>query len=110
MRTIILSAILIAAPAHGMVFMWRDSAGVNHYTNKEHEIPARYRAKAKPLYPEATDARHVQPINPAENVKTNAQPLPVTALPAVAAPLQKNIPPAAPARRSSRRRGSAEEE
>jgi hypothetical protein len=46
---------LVALPAQSMVYTWRDSAGITHYTNKVHEIPPRYKAKAKPLYPEPAD-------------------------------------------------------
>ncbi|MDD2541463.1 MAG: DUF4124 domain-containing protein [Desulfuromonadaceae bacterium] len=38
--------------AYGTVYSWRASNGVVHYTNKEYEIPAHYRAKAKALYNE----------------------------------------------------------
>lgn len=38
-----------------MVYTWRDSDGTTHYTNKAHEIPTRYKAKAKPLYSELAD-------------------------------------------------------
>jgi hypothetical protein len=38
-----------------MVYSWTDAVGVEHYTNKEYEIPARYRAKVKARYPEQGD-------------------------------------------------------
>jgi hypothetical protein len=49
---LILFMLLLSAAAHGMVYCWNDSGGIMHYTNKENEIPARYRAKARPLYHE----------------------------------------------------------
>lgn len=54
---LIFSAIIaVTSPVYGMVYTWSDSAGVRHFTNKEHEIPASFRAKAKSLYPEQGDS------------------------------------------------------
>lgn len=39
-----------------MIYSWTDSAGIAHYTNKEYEIPLRYRAKVKARYPEPGDS------------------------------------------------------
>lgn len=39
-----------------MVYSWTDAAGIAHYTNKEYEIPLRYRAKVKARYPEPGDS------------------------------------------------------
>lgn len=47
--------IIIETPAQGMVYAWSDSFGIRHYVNSVYDIPARYRARAKPLYPEASD-------------------------------------------------------
>lgn len=44
--------LFFSSPAYGTVYSWRASNGIVHYTNKEYEIPARYRAKAKALYNE----------------------------------------------------------
>ena len=65
---------VFAIPAHGMVYSWSDSAGVSHYTNKEYEIPNRYRAKVKSRYPEPGDgggsvASQIVQQNPQANVK-----------------------------------------
>lgn len=111
---------LFASSAHCLVYMWKDSAGIAHYTNKEYDIPDRYKPKVRALYPEATDARPLQQMNPAEQSKINVQQLPLPAQPAkpaeplnvqptVVSPLQKNVAPAAPARRGGRRRESVEE-
>jgi hypothetical protein len=61
MKIMVAGVILAASPAHGVVYMWRDSAGIVHYTNKEYDVPARYKAKAKVLYPEASDSGTSQP-------------------------------------------------
>ena len=68
---IVLTLMLPALPAQGIVFMWRDSAGIVHYTNKEHEIPVRYKARAKPLYPEAGDSAPGQSANQSNNQNSN---------------------------------------
>lgn len=52
----ILFVLLLTSPANGMVYSWIDSAGVAHYTNKEYEIPTRYRPKVKARYPEQGDS------------------------------------------------------
>ena len=44
--------LFFSSPACGTVYSWRASNGVVNYTNKEYEIPVRYRAKAKALYNE----------------------------------------------------------
>jgi len=53
--TLAVLALVIPSAAFGMLFNWTDSAGIKHYTNKEYDIPVRYRAKAKHLYPEQAD-------------------------------------------------------
>ncbi|MDD2734424.1 MAG: hypothetical protein PHF56_10825 [Desulfuromonadaceae bacterium] len=55
-KAILLLLTLLSSPAYGMVYSWTDAVGVEHYTNKEYEIPARYRAKVKARYPEPGDA------------------------------------------------------
>lgn len=52
----ILFLLLLTSPANGMVYSWTDSAGIAHYTNKEYEIPLRYRNKVKARYPEPGDS------------------------------------------------------
>jgi len=68
---------LVSSPAQGMVYMWRDSAGIAHYTNKEYDVPSRYKANVKTLYPEASDFGTIQPST------TNAQAVPVAQPPAI---------------------------
>lgn len=52
----VLFVLFLLSPANGMVYSWTDSAGIAHYTNKEYEIPLRYRAKVKARYPEPGDS------------------------------------------------------
>jgi hypothetical protein len=58
--------VLVSEPSSALatVFVWHDSAGVAHYANKGYEIPERYRAKAKVLYPEQGDTAAQQQVVP----------------------------------------------
>ena len=68
---------LIASFAYGMVYTWTDSSGIRHYTNKEYEIPVRYRPNAKSLYPEQVDtAAPSQQNHQIERLKSEAQSTP----------------------------------
>ena len=121
---IVVAVVLVASPALSMVYMWRDAAGITHYTNKEYDIPASYKARAKALYPEATDSGQNQlqggngqaNPNPVVVVQppVKQQPRPVhveppkapsvvtpVATPAVTAP-QSNTPRSQPRRRVPR--------
>lgn len=71
-KCILLMLLLFVSPAYGMVYTWTDSVGVAHYTNKQHEIPERFRAKAKALYPEQGDAAAQQQVMPAVQVQSPA--------------------------------------
>lgn len=57
--------ILITEQSHCMVYMWKDTAGVTHYTNKDYEIPPRFSSRVKLLYPEAAE----KPVGLADNTK-----------------------------------------
>lgn len=75
----ILLVLVLSIPAYGLVYTWTDVAGLAHFTNKEYEIPDRYRARAKVLYPEPSDnaafpqSAQLQPetsaIQPAQQAK-----------------------------------------
>lgn len=80
---LVLFVLLLPLPAHGMVYKWTDSAGVAHFSNKAYEIPARYRAKAKSLYPEPGDTE-----TPLQNVQTQQ----TLALKASPSPVQQSKP------------------
>jgi hypothetical protein len=41
--------LFFASAAYGEIYTWKDSRGTAFYTNSLHEIPARYRSKAKIL-------------------------------------------------------------
>jgi hypothetical protein len=60
-KIILILLTFITSTAHGMVYSWTDTAGIAHYTNKEYEIPARYRAKVKARYPELSDVSAPRP-------------------------------------------------
>jgi hypothetical protein len=66
---VVIVVLALASSAYGMVFSWTDSAGIKHFSNKREEIPERYRAKAKPLYPEPTDSLPVQQNAQSQPVK-----------------------------------------
>lgn len=115
MKIMIVGVMLTTSPAQGMVYMWRDSAGIAHYTNKEYDVPARYKAKAKVLYPEASDSGTVQPGTANAQAVSAAQPPAITNQNAgpegqpvtrSAAPVTqiKSTPPTTPERRGRRQR------
>lgn len=67
-------ALLLPSASFGMVFSWSDSAGIRHFTNREDEIPERYRARAKRLYPEQADIPAPQQnAQTQQNAKPEAQ-------------------------------------
>jgi hypothetical protein len=122
MKIMMVVVILMASPAQGMVYVWRDSAGISHYSNKEYDIPVRFKARAKALYPEAADSGQIQPqsgniqaspivqsqpitnqqARPAEQSKEN----PTVTVPQIISPSPRTTP-----RRERRQRDrSAEEE
>ena len=54
-RLLVVILLMQASVVQADVYTWTDVRGIAHYTNKEYEIPVRYRAKAKPLHLEAVD-------------------------------------------------------
>ena len=123
-KYVLLLLMMVSAPAYGMVYTWTDSAGITHFTNKEYEIPARYRARVKARYPEQTDT-----AAPQQNFQTPSPSLPPTAavpevkpavpqakpeqpaksIPAVSTPPPQQNPPPQATRKGRRSRGSSEE-
>ncbi|HEY4743373.1 MAG TPA: hypothetical protein VIH45_01855 [Desulfuromonadaceae bacterium] len=73
-----------SSSAWGLVYSWTDTRGITHYTNKEYEIPAPYRAKTKALYPEQGD------VAPAQQTDQGHQ---VTPAPPPAKPAEPTPPP-----------------
>ena len=61
--TCTLLCLMIAASADCIIFRWKDTSGTVHYTNKEYEIPSRYRAGVKELYPELADQPSGQSVS-----------------------------------------------
>lgn len=95
----LLFALLLISPANAMVYSWTDSAGITHYTNKEYEIPLRYRAKVKARYPEQGDSsisitpQNVQPSQAEQSVMTQPQTLQANQKPEPAKTVQTDFPP-----------------
>ncbi|MGD0586998.1 MAG: hypothetical protein ABSA86_14725 [Oryzomonas sp.] len=54
-RLLVVILLMQASGVHADVYTWTDVRGIAHYTNKEYEIPERYKAKAKPLHLEAVE-------------------------------------------------------
>lgn len=71
---LVMVVMLPASPVNALVYIWRDSAGILHYTNKEHEIPERYKARSKAIYPEAGDSAPNQRTNQSVQAKPDEQP------------------------------------
>lgn len=46
MKWLLIVILLVAATAQADIYRWRDGRGAMHYTNREDEIPARYRNRA----------------------------------------------------------------
>ena len=103
----LLVLMLLALPAHGLVYTWTDSAGIKHFTNKEYEVPARYRARTKSLYPEQADSGASQ-----QNVQTTqAKPEePIRATQPVIAPESPKPKVERATKRGRRSRGSSEDD
>ena len=121
MKIMMVGVMLMASPAQGMVYMWRDSSGIAHYANKEYDIPARYKAKAKALYPEAADSGQAQPQSGNVQASPIVQVQPIINQQAKPAEQQKDQPivtvpqintssPRARPRRERQRDRNAEEE
>jgi hypothetical protein len=49
MKKLLVILLFLASSAHGEIYTWKESGGTAHYTNDQHEIPERYRARAKVL-------------------------------------------------------------
>ena len=76
--------LMVAASADCLVYKWKDTSGTVHYTNKEYEIPSRYRSRVKTPYPELADLSSGQPVStvpqtlPQTLPQTVPQPVPQT--------------------------------
>ncbi|MDR3578645.1 MAG: hypothetical protein P4L44_01640 [Oryzomonas sp.] len=88
-RLLVVMLLMQASGVRADVYTWTDVRGTAHYTNKEYEIPVRYRPKAKPLHLEAVEPGSA----PASQQGTPSQPQGTPPIPQ-AAPLP---PPSAPA-------------
>jgi hypothetical protein len=48
-KLLLVVLLLAASQAYGEVYTWKDSRGVDHYTNRKDDIPVRYRSGAKAM-------------------------------------------------------------
>lgn len=74
-----------------MVYSWTDSAGIAHYTNKEYEIPLRYRAKVKARYPEQGDSSTTLQNVPTPQIEKSVQAQPQAPLAKHPEPLKATV-------------------
>jgi hypothetical protein len=42
--------LILSSTTHDMIYLWTDTNGVTHYTNRDYEIPDRYRRTVRLLY------------------------------------------------------------
>ncbi|NVN98925.1 MAG: hypothetical protein HXX17_06330 [Geobacteraceae bacterium] len=93
---LLLTLVLTASPALCAVYTWKDSTGAANFTNRQDEIPPRYRLKAKLLYPELGDPASAQQITPSQPAVADAAPQPPAAQaqagPALQRPSRTNQP------------------
>jgi hypothetical protein len=79
MKKIVLLLLLVASTAYGEIYTWKDARGTVFYTNSLHEIPARYRPRAK-LLDVATGKKlpisAAQTAGPADSTASPGQPTP----------------------------------
>jgi len=113
MKSVVLAALIfVASPAFGIIYSWTDSRGIEHYTNKDYEIPARYRTRVKARFPEATDSTTPQPnlqTGPAPTVQPVQAGAPGSQPPVVSAEPQNNVTRRGRRERRVRRPASEEE-
>lgn len=133
---IIALLLFVASAAYGEIYTWKDARGTAFYTNSLHEIPARYRSKAKVLDvatgkksplataqpggqtgPPAAQAQQAPmqmtpaqqpsvPVTPAQQTPVQQTPAPTS--PAVAAPALPPAPSAASATAARRQASRAQ--
>lgn len=68
-RMLLLILLLMASTAYAEIYRWRDNRGVAHYTNREDEIPPRFRKRAVVLdlgLPSAPVAPHQPAASPTQ--------------------------------------------
>jgi hypothetical protein len=90
---LLLCVLVLPSTVHGMVFSWTDPVGITHFTNKEYEIPARFRVKAKQLYPEQSDTAVSPQSGSTPSPKPDTQPAAQQTIPVSQQPVVGNAPP-----------------
>lgn len=74
MKKVAVLLLLTVSAVHGEgIFTWTDSRGTAHYTNKEDEVPPRYRSKVKVLDMGTGQKTDIQLTQPEPQVR-QAQP------------------------------------
>ena len=81
MRYVLILFFVFASTAFGTVYSWVDYSGIRHYANRMYDVPERYRAKVKALYPEPSDVRTPSPAAPEQQRPVEAVALPQTVNP-----------------------------
>ncbi|GFO69981.1 hypothetical protein GMLC_35600 [Geomonas limicola] len=96
MKNLLLFLLLFASSASAEIYTWQDRAGTAFYTNSLHEIPARYRARAK-LLDVATGKKVPIPAGPSAGspAPAGAAPAAVPVVTPVPAPVPQPAPPSA---------------
>ena len=101
--TYTLLLLMVAASADCIIFSWKDTSGTVHYTNKEYEIPSRYRSGVKVLYPEQADVPAGQPAGTVSQTPSLTPPPDMTIQP------KTDNPGALPQKERRRQRGTSSE-
>jgi hypothetical protein len=110
-RLLVVMLLMQASGVRADVYTWTDVRGIAHYTNKEYEIPERYRAKAKPLHLEAVQSTPQQgtptrsPETPSTPQAASLPPPPSPALKPVVRESASPVPAGGKALPRSRRSG-----
>jgi hypothetical protein len=113
-RLLVVMLLMQASGVRADVYTWTDARGLAHYTNKQYEIPERYRAKVKPLHLEEVEsgsASTPQQGTPSQPQGTPPRPkaAPPPPAPVVSAPVSP-APVGEKASPRSRRRGHSGDE
>jgi hypothetical protein len=94
-RLLVVMLLMQASYVQADVYTWTDARGIAHYTNKENEIPERYRAKAKPMHIEAVQPTPQQAAPPqSQETPSTPQAAPLPPPPAPPPVVEAPSPPA----------------
>jgi hypothetical protein len=68
--------LILSSNTHDMIYLWTDVNGVTHYTNKDYEIPDRYRRTVRLLYNREVEDRPSGTGKPERQKDPDADPRP----------------------------------